>query len=704
MKTPLPILGVALLLLAAPALPGDGTEKAPAAPERPLPAEPTHSAAITPAEFLWQAAWLSDDARAGRDTGSEGCRAAADWIAARMKAMGLEAPAWAPGYRWSWDFEAQAVKEHCLLEVAREGGKARAFALGTDWNHIMGPAVESIEGPVVFAGYGIKAPKLEYDDYAGVEVTGKIVLALRHEPREKDASSRWNGDRATIWSSFYAKALAAQAAGAAALVVVNDPLNHETDKLDSGGGGVGPVKIPVLFASRAFAEEVLAGTGADLAARQKAIDEKDAPASTKTAATVRMKVVTRMTKSECICGVVPGSDPKLRDEVIVVGAHYDHVGIGQSGTLDARAAGQIHNGADDNASGTACMLEVAEAIGLAKERPRRTVLFLAFSGEERGLLGSAAWVKAAPVPLDRIVAMINLDMVGRYRPGMLDVVAAESGTTLKATVDAAAEGLGLQYRHTNEGITDSDGYCFFRAKVPTLFFFTGLHDEYHRPPDDWWLLNAEGGAKIASWTERTVRRLDADDARPAYVAVQPRPLNRGNRVVLGVTTSDAPGGKGAVVDTVSGNSPAQRAGMKAGDRIVAVGEREVKDAAGLRAALAFSKAGDTVALKVVRGEKTETLSVTFGAGRRGAVFGVSFDAEGDGKKGALVQDVAGGSVAEAAGVKAGDRILAFGGKEVADGAALPELLRGANAGDKVIVKVLRDGKELELEASYPPAK
>jgi len=704
-----PLLAAALILPAALAYAGDGTEPAPppaspAPAAHPLPAEPEHRAEVSAAEFLWEAAWLSDDARGGRDTASEGGRAAADWIAARMKAMGLEAPEGAPGYRRPWDFQGEIVKEGCSLEIL-EGREILPFPLETGFTVLMGSTKEAIEAPVVFAGYGITAGDLKYDDYAGLDCKGKIVVVLRHEPREKDAKARWNGDRATPHASFFAKEAAARAAGAAALVVVNDPLNHAEDVLKVGDTGGGPSgTLPVVLAKRAFAEEVLKGSGYTLETVQKAIDEADAPVAVKAPPLrARLSLATRMVTADNLCGVLRGTDPKLRDEWIVVGAHYDHVGLGYGGGLNPRLYGQIHNGADDNASGTAAMLEVAEAFALGKKPTRRSLLFLAFSGEEKGLLGSLAWVKSPLVPVDRIAAMVNLDMVGRYRPGMLDVIAAESGSTLMEAVDKTAEGLGLEYRHTNEGITDSDGFSFFRAKVPTVFFFTGLHDEYHRPADDWWLLNAEGAAKVAEWTARLVRRLGDADERPAFKAVMPRPLNRGNRVVLGVMLSDAPDGKGAIVDSVSTPSPAEKAGIKEGDRITALGTREVKDSAGLREALGFSRAGDTVAVKIVRGTEAMEVSVTFG-GKRGPVFGVAFSSEGDGKKGALVEDVAAGSVAEAAGVKVGDRILFFGGKEVPDGTALPDLLRAVKPGETVKVKVLRDGKEVDLEAAYPAAK
>ncbi len=681
-----------------------GTAAAGNPPLHPLPPEPEHVRAITPAEFLWAAAWLSDDARTGRDTASPGGREAAAWIARRMKTMGLEEAEGAPGYLRSWEFGSEPVPEECSLSVSREGEEARTFAYGTDFILMGGAAPQPLDAPVVFAGYGIKAPSLKYDDFAGLDCKGKVVVAFRHEPRERDPKSRWDGDRASRWSWFFAKVETARVAGAAAIVFVNDPNNHPTDPLDAVAvGGPREPAIPVLFAKRDFAAEILRGTGWTPECLQEAIDLGDAPVPVRTdAPRVRLRAGRRTLPADNVCGVLRGSDPVLRDEWVVVGAHDDHVGLGQGGGLNPRLWGQIHNGADDNASGTAAMLEVAESFAMATDRPKRSLLFLAFSGEEKGLLGSMAYVKKPLFPVDRIAAMINLDMVGRYRPGQLEAVAAETGSTLKEIVDRAAEGLGLEYRHTNEGLASSDGLSFYMAKVPTLFLFTGLHDDYHRPSDDWWLLNAEGAAKVAEWAARTARLLADAEGRPQFHPVRVQAVGMGNRVILGVVPSDAPDGKGALLDEVSQRSPAANAGMKAGDRIVSFSGKPVHSADELRAALDRVRPGATEAAEVVRGEASLALSVVFPA-PPGPVFGITFDREGDGKPGVLVQDVAAGSVAETAGVKSGDRILSFAGKEVGDGSVLPGMLRAAKPGDKVKVKVARDGKEVEMEAAYPDA-
>jgi aminopeptidase YwaD len=685
----------ALLLLAAASLAGD---------PKPLPPEPAPAEAFTAAEFLHDAAWLSADARGGRDTASPGGREAAAWIAARFKSLGLRNFEGAPDHLHPWNYRSAPDPAACSLAVVRGKEAPAAFPLGTGFTVLGGSAAGSVDAPAVFAGYGIRAPDKKYDDYAGIDAKGKVVVAFRHEPREKDPASRWDGDRASRHSWYFTKVEAARAAGAVAVVFVNDPLHHEADSLEGGMvGGPREAAIPVLLASRAFAAAVLAGSGKDAPSIQKAIDDADAPVPVDVGEVrVRLSVALRGETADNVAGFLPGSDPKAKDEWVVVGAHYDHVGTGQGAGLDPRRWGEVHNGADDNASGVAALLEIARHFALGKAPVRRSLLFVAFSGEEKGLLGSRAFVAKPPVPPASMVAMINLDMVGRYGPGRLEVVAAGTGSTLKETVDRAAEGLGLEYRHTNEGLSSSDGLSFYQAKVPTLFLFTGLHGQYHRPDDDWEALNAEGGAKVAEFAARIARSLADAEGRPAHVVVAPEPVGgrRRNRALLGVALVDAPDGKGAILDAVTPGSPAANADLRQGDRIVSFAGKEVKSSADLRAAVDSVRPGDAALAKAVRGEATIEVTVRF-PGPPGPVLGVTFSAEGGGGRGVAILDVARGGVAEAAGVKAGDRLLSFGGKPVADAASAGALLRTSKAGDTIPFVVLREGKEIPLEAKYP---
>jgi hypothetical protein len=693
------VLAAALSLLAA-AAPARATDP----PARPLPPEPAPSPAITADEIRWSVAWLADDARQGRETDTDSCREAARWIAARLEASGLEAPEEAPDHLLPWALPGGVPEPAgCSLELLR-GGETKTLAYGKDFVAVEGTAAGTVEAPAAFAGYGITAPDLGYDDFSKNDAKGRVAFVFRHEPREKDPKSRWNGDRLTSHSWFLSKVRAAAKAGASAVVLVQDPLHHEEDALDLGRTGLRePLPLPLFLATRAVATEVLRGSGLSPEALQRSIDEGDAPVAADLGdLRVRLKATLRKASSENVVGVLRGSDPSLRDEWVVVGAHYDHVGRGQDGGLDRRQYGQIHNGADDNASGTAALLEVAGWFAGRPQRPRRSLLFVAFSGEEKGLLGSKAFVARGLVPGESVVCMVNLDMVGRYRPGQFEVVGASSGSTLRETVDRAAEGLGLEYRHTNSGLANSDGFSFYEAGIPTVFLFTGLHDEYHRPADDWWLVDPEGTARVADMAARITLALADAGGRPELRKVPPEeiPMRRTGRMILGVVLDEGATG-GAVVGSVSRRSPADRAGIKAGDRIVSLGGREVKDAAGLRAALGFLRPGDGAPATLVRGDETLEVRIEFPA-PPGPVFGVTWDDTGGGP-GAAVREVAAGSVAEKAGVRPGDRIVAFGDREVGAAADLPRALRTASPGAKVKVRVLREGKPVDLEAEFPAA-
>ncbi len=686
--------------------------KAPEPPPPPFPAEPPHTAAITPEEWLWEAAWLSDDARQGRLTGSPECREAAAWIAGRMKAMGLEPVPGGKGYLHPWTLPgAKAVAEKCSLEIAvgeAPAAKPRGLAWGKEYVVFAGVKDGEASGALVFAGYGIRSKDPAFDDYAGIDAKGKVVLLLRHEPREKDPKSRWNGDRMTAHSAFLTKVRAAVAAGAAGVLIANDPLNHERDELDGAVLGGPDQSIPVAMVRRAVADELLRPLQATLADLQKKIDDADAPASAAVPGVrVSLVVRARQEESDNVAGMVRGSDPALREEFVVVGGHYDHVGLGQGGGLDPRRYGQVHNGADDNASGSAAVLEVAEWFALSKERPRRSVIFIAFSGEEEGLFGSRAWVTKPPVPNEKVVGMVNLDMVGRYRPGRFEVVGAASGSTLKAIVEKANEGLGLELRHTNAGMSSSDGLSFHDVGIPTMFLFTDLHEDYHRPGDDWWKLNAEGAARVTTLAARTARALADAAERPLFSKIERSEMPLGmRRPILGVRFDEESSAEGATLTAVVPESPAAKAGLLVGDRIVLFAGKKVRSHAEMRDLIAGVKPGEKAAGKAVRADATIDFTVEFPAPRPPAPpppprIGVSWAADGDGKPGVVLQDVTAEGPAAKAGVLAGDRILAVGGQAVADAAALQAALAKLKPGDTVEVKVLRDGKEVVASIALP---
>lgn len=317
-----------------------------------------------------------------------------------------------------------------------------------------------------------------------------------------------------------------------------------------------------------------------------------------------------------VVGVVPGRDPARRDEVVVVGAHYDHLGTGVTGSLSPERRGEVHNGADDNASGTAALLEIARQI--AARPPARTVVFIAFSGEELGLLGSAHYVREPVRPIARTVAMVNLDMVGRLREGRLLALGAATAAEFPAILDSLNREAGLDLRASGDGYGRSDHASFYVAKVPVIHFFTDLHEDYHRASDDADRLNVEGVAQVATFASRLARAL-ADRSAPLTFVDLPPPappavgaVSSGYGAYLGSIPDMSGGVTGVRITGARTGSPADVAGMRAGDIIRRIGAHAVNDLQGMTDALRAHRPGETVEVEVERDGRRLTLRVTFG--------------------------------------------------------------------------------------------
>lgn len=316
-----------------------------------------------------------------------------------------------------------------------------------------------------------------------------------------------------------------------------------------------------------------------------------------------------------VIGILRGSDPARRNEVVVVGAHYDHIGTGVVGSLSPERRGEIHNGADDNASGTAALAEIARQ--LAARPPARTVIFIAFSGEELGLLGSAHYVREPVVPMSRTVAMLNLDMVGRLREGRLLALGAATATEFPAILDSLNQTAGFDLRASGDGYGRSDHASFYLAKVPVLHFFTDLHDDYHRATDEAHRINADGLAQVATFVARTARAL-ADRSTPLTFVDLPPPapavgaVSSGYGAYLGSIPDMSGGVTGVRISGTRTGSPADLAGMREGDIIRRIGRFPVDDLQGMTDALRAHRPGDQVEIEVEREGRRLTLRVTLG--------------------------------------------------------------------------------------------
>jgi len=323
-------------------------------------------------------------------------------------------------------------------------------------------------------------------------------------------------------------------------------------------------------------------------------------------------------RAKNVIGLLPGRDPVLRNETVIVGAHYDHLGLGGFGSLDADSTGQVHNGADDNASGSAMLIRIAEQ--LAQNPPARTVLFLAFSGEELGLLGSAHYVRNPVYPLSTTMAMINLDMVGRLRNKRLIVYGTGTAKEFPALIDSLNWHAGFDLKAQGDGYGPSDQSSFYAAGRPVLHIFTDLHEDYHRTTDDWEKINLDGFRQVADFTLGLVTALANRPGKLTPVEVRPPPHAAGNTpaltpgygAYLGTIPdmTDNPGGVRLV--GVRAGSPAEKAGLRGDDIITRIGTMDVTDLQAMTDALRSHKPGDTVEIVIRRGSEVTTLKATLG--------------------------------------------------------------------------------------------
>lgn len=488
----------------------------------------TAAAAIQSDRLLAHVKFLASDDLKGRNNGSDELGTAAAYVAGQLKASGVQ-----PGPNGSWQQPFELVaglaigRENSLTLTAK--GTTVSLTLGKSYYPLAALAGESTttpsavltDVPLVFAGYGLSASSRGYDDYAGLDVRDKAVLIFSHEPQEQDSASKLNGARPLPETTLQAKAAAARNAGAKALLVVSDPShqidegNYTTFPFDPDAENVG---IPVLRLRREEMRPLLDAWGLESVARD--IDRDLTPRSRAlpgaTVAYMEQLSINRRTVTNVV-GVLPGSDPEKAREAIVIGAHYDHVGLGGRFSAAPDRTGEIHNGADDNASGTAAVIEIAREAAQNRARFPRTLVFVLFAGEERGLLGSEFYARNPIVPIDRTIAMINLDMVGRAN-GSVDVSGLDVSPSLEANLRAAVQATGrLDVKRQGPGAGRSDDSSFINRRIPAVNFFTGFHDDYHRPSDDWERVDVDGLRRVASLAFEFAAQIASRPTRPEFV-------------------------------------------------------------------------------------------------------------------------------------------------------------------------------------------
>jgi aminopeptidase YwaD len=615
--------------------------------------------------------YLASDKLEGRRTGTPGANLAAEYIAREFARYGLRRSIGRdlPGMsileadspkRYLQEFPYVAgveLGEHNLFYV--NPGKAddmAQFRVGEDWMPLGFSSNGKIQGAeMVFAGYGISSAELKYDDYSASSAKDRVAIVFAGTPDGDNP----HGQFARAGEIRF-KAAAARAAGARALLIITGEENLKDDRLSQlSYDNAGEAGIPVLVISRPLAQKLLAL--GSLSEYQAAADARGANnTQLRTPIGVRKldlstEVTRRLSPSANVVGILDGSDPALKNEVIVIGAHYDHLGHGGEGSLAPRE-GEIHHGADDNASGTAGMLELARLLSSQTLRPRRTIVFMAFSGEEEGLLGSNYYVNHPIVPLANTVTMINMDMIGRMKDNKLIVggvgtapewrqalAAANASERLRVAVAPAspaemprpiASTMGrevpivtgsngspvvtlafekpVDLALNEDGFGPSDHSSFYAKQIPVLFFWTGTHEDYHKPSDTADKINYADEARILNLVTRIVYDIDTNDKRPVYTVAKSESTGRagGFRVYLGTIPNYADSNDGLLLDGVRDDSPAAKAGIKAGDKIVKLAGRDVRNVYDYTYALGEMKAGQEYEVELMRAGERITLKIT----------------------------------------------------------------------------------------------
>jgi hypothetical protein len=556
-------------------------------------------------------------------------------------------------------------------------GKSIPLKLQADFTPLAIGDSGKFDLPVVFAGYGISSKEHNYDDFSGIDVKGKAVVILRRVPQQGNPQAKFDTSRRSRHAPFEAKLFNAYQNGAAAVVLVNDGYGvrrrvealarqfHETSQklaqdtakltgeqatmqaiaeqqaalaqslgrlqqtLTRLGESMDPLlgfqeagtenkgrAFPVISVRRSVIDQALQqALGKSLASIESEIDKDLVPQSKELAGwRITGEVTVNRVRGEVknVVGVLEGEGP-LADETIVIGAHYDHLGYGGEGSFVPNQR-EIHNGADDNASGTSALLEVARRLA-ARGKPQRRVVFVAFTAEERGLIGSEYYVANPPFDMSQTVAMLNMDMVGRLRNERLIIQGLDTAKEFNPLVDRLNEKYGFKLAKEKGGVGPSDHTPFYLKGVPVMHFFTDTHEDYHRPGDDYNKLNVPGMRKICDLVTDVAVQIIQAEKRPEYVKVETPMRGRGgDRPYFGgipAFGSDAPGYK---IQGVTQDGPAEKAGLQAGDVITQINELKVANLDDWDRALRQFKPGDKVKVLVLRGDPPQTLTfdVTLG--------------------------------------------------------------------------------------------
>ena len=535
---------------------------------------PARAEARGESSFVRHLRYLASDELRGRGNDQPELLEAASYIAEEFEHLGL-LPAGADGsffqpFQVTTAVELGDGSECCFHSLL---GLPVSLTYESDYNSLAFGEKSEVNAPLAFAGFGISAPELNYDDYASLDVAGKVVIVFDHEPGELRPDSPFDGLNPTFHSSLLNKAETARDRGALGLIIIPDRFNHSRSREGKLGttGRLESFEIPVLRLSRDWSERLWGASGREASEVWRWVNQRMTPHSFDFEALyVRMRLGIRPTRHRVnnVVALLPGTSP----DFLVLGAHYDHLGTGSGASLEGHEETEIHNGADDNASGVAALLQLAEELSAT---PRHFgILFVAFAGEELGLLGSRHYLEHPVVPLEHTLCMLNFDMIGRSE-GELLIGGAGTSPDFGPILDNLALRTPLTLRTAETAGGSSDHLSFSRKGIPVLFFFSGLHSDYHRPTDDFQRINVLRAEQIVDFSRQFVMAVDDSQVpirRAQAVVSEPvaGPASQGwlSGPLFGGLVDIAFDRSGVRFSEVLSGSPAQLAGLRPGDILV----------------------------------------------------------------------------------------------------------------------------------------
>lgn len=555
--------------------------------------------------------YLASDELEGRKPGTDGIEKAAEYLAGQLELLGVKPL----GDNYFQSFEiVKGIKtgENNSLKFGDFEG-----TMGVDYTPSPISSSAKLEADVVFAGYGfnIDEDSLKWNDYEGIDVEANWVMILRGAP-----SSGGHSDPYEDYSSLRKKVLTARDNKAGGVIIVSGKDFDEADELMelSYNSGETDAGLPIVHVKRSVADKMLSNKNVTIEDLENQLTAEKIQKSfaLDLTAVIQTDIINITEETKNVVALLEGNDPELKDEYILIGGHYDHLGFGGPGsgsrTPDTSA---IHNGADDNASGTSAALEIFERLAAHRDELKRSVIYMAFSAEEMGLIGSKYFTNNPLVELNKIKFMINLDMVGRLNPEEKDLTLGGVGTAtgLEDMIMTYADFTDLNIKTSKEGYGPSDHAAFYAKDIPVMFVFTGIHEDYHTPADKPNTINYEGEKQVADFIYNIALEIINLPEALVYQEAGPKEsMSRGKKfkVTLGIMPDVAGGsGNGVTADAVIEGRPAYFAGMQKGDVIIALDGKEVKDIYDYMNRLSNFKQGQRINVDVMRGDKKVILIV-----------------------------------------------------------------------------------------------